>query len=190
MQPLVVAVEVLRQLPQHRAQAAGIEQRLERLVEAGDPFLDSDQPLYVRQVAAGLDREHEVLRRLPDPSRDGLATLQPVEGRVDLDCVELPRVQLEPAALGLPLGVKAPPPIIVHPSRAADAYAVHGEGRTFYVVSAAVKQSRVERPPPPVPPRPTEAKLREAVQGCRACDLWEGATQGVMGEGAARASLM
>ena len=32
--------------------------------------------------------------------------------------------------------------------------------------------------------------MRSAVQSCRACDLWEGATQGVMGEGAARASLM
>jgi DNA polymerase len=32
--------------------------------------------------------------------------------------------------------------------------------------------------------------MREAVQGCRACDLWEGATQGVMGEGARKSSLM
>jgi uracil-DNA glycosylase len=32
--------------------------------------------------------------------------------------------------------------------------------------------------------------MREAVQGCRACDLWEGATQAVMGEGARNASLM
>jgi DNA polymerase len=47
-----------------------------------------------------------------------------------------------------------------------------------------------DRPPAPVPSRPTPAKMREAVQGCRACDLWEGATQAVMGEGARRASLM
>jgi DNA polymerase len=47
-----------------------------------------------------------------------------------------------------------------------------------------------ERPPPPIPPRPSLAKLRAAVQECRACDLWEGATQGVMGEGARRASVM
>jgi uracil-DNA glycosylase len=32
--------------------------------------------------------------------------------------------------------------------------------------------------------------MREAVQNCRACDLWEDATQAVMGEGAQRASLM
>jgi uracil-DNA glycosylase len=32
--------------------------------------------------------------------------------------------------------------------------------------------------------------MRESVQGCRACDLWEGATQAVMGEGAPHASLM
>ncbi len=32
--------------------------------------------------------------------------------------------------------------------------------------------------------------MRAAVQECRACDLWEGATQGVMGEGARHASVM
>ncbi|HYB28575.1 MAG TPA: UdgX family uracil-DNA binding protein [Solirubrobacteraceae bacterium] len=47
-----------------------------------------------------------------------------------------------------------------------------------------------EHPPAPVPDQPTLAKLREAVQDCRACDLWEGATQAVMGEGAAHAGLM
>jgi uracil-DNA glycosylase len=48
----------------------------------------------------------------------------------------------------------------------------------------------LEYPPAPVPDRPSRAKLHEAVEGCRACDLWEGATQAVMGEGAAHASLM
>jgi len=47
-----------------------------------------------------------------------------------------------------------------------------------------------ERPTAPVPGRPTPRKLHEAVEECRACDLWEGATQGVMGEGARRASVM
>src|SRR5207248_2811536 len=41
-----------------------------------------------------------------------------------------------------------------------------------------------------IPKRPTLAGLRGAVQECRACDLWAGATQGVMGEGARRARLM
>jgi uracil-DNA glycosylase len=50
--------------------------------------------------------------------------------------------------------------------------------------------ARAERPPAPVPERPTQRKLREAVEGCRACDLWEGATQAVMGEGAGHASVM
>jgi uracil-DNA glycosylase family protein len=45
-------------------------------------------------------------------------------------------------------------------------------------------------PPPPVPARPTLDSLRKAVQECRACDLWQGTTQAVMGEGAARASMM
>jgi len=33
-------------------------------------------------------------------------------------------------------------------------------------------------------------RLRESVSACRACDLWEGATQAVMGEGARHAHLM
>jgi DNA polymerase len=32
--------------------------------------------------------------------------------------------------------------------------------------------------------------MSEAVQGCRACDLWEGATQAVMGEGSWQAELV
>jgi uracil-DNA glycosylase family protein len=46
------------------------------------------------------------------------------------------------------------------------------------------------RPPAPIPERPTPRKLSEALESCRACDLWEGATQGVMGEGARRATVM
>ena len=45
-------------------------------------------------------------------------------------------------------------------------------------------------PPPPIPSRSTVAALHRSVQGCRACDLWEPATQAVMGEGAARARVM
>ncbi len=55
-------------------------------------------------------------------------------------------------------------------------------------MSSLAKQST--RPPAAVPERPTPANLREAVRRCRACDLWEGATQPVVGEGAADAPLM
>src|ERR1700756_146568 len=46
--------------------------------------------------------------------------------------------------------------------------------------------------PPPVPERLSFTALREAVQECRACELWEGATQAVMGTGTApsKARLM
>ena len=47
-----------------------------------------------------------------------------------------------------------------------------------------------DRPPAPVPDRPSKSNLSEAVQHCRACNLWEGATQGVMGEGARHASVV
>jgi uracil-DNA glycosylase family protein len=45
-------------------------------------------------------------------------------------------------------------------------------------------------PPAPVPPEPSYKNLHDTVQECRACDLWEGATQAVMGEGARNASVM
>jgi DNA polymerase len=49
-----------------------------------------------------------------------------------------------------------------------------------------------DRPPPPIPDRLSLKTLRDAVQDCRACELWEGATQAVMGTGpsARRARLM
>jgi len=48
----------------------------------------------------------------------------------------------------------------------------------------------LHRPPASVPSKPSYKNLHEAVHDCRACDLWEGATQAVMGEGARHASLM
>jgi DNA polymerase len=56
--------------------------------------------------------------------------------------------------------------------------------------SAIKAPAHGERPPPPVPQRPTLTSLRRAVQECRACDLYECATQAVMGEGPRRAQLM
>lgn len=41
-----------------------------------------------------------------------------------------------------------------------------------------------------IPPRPSIPKLRRAAPDCRACPLWEPATQVVFGEGPARARLM
>ena len=50
--------------------------------------------------------------------------------------------------------------------------------------------AQADRPAAPVPQSPSLAKLRKAVPGCRACDLWEAATQAVMGEGPRHAELM
>ena len=43
---------------------------------------------------------------------------------------------------------------------------------------------------PLIPPRPTLSSLREAAAGCRACPLWERATQTVFGEGSPKARVM
>ncbi|MBV9047711.1 MAG: UdgX family uracil-DNA binding protein [Solirubrobacterales bacterium] len=55
-------------------------------------------------------------------------------------------------------------------------------------MSSTAKQA--DRPPPPIPARPTLSNMRGAVQDCRACDLWEGATQAVIGEGAKGSNVM
>ncbi|WP_037411466.1 UdgX family uracil-DNA binding protein [Candidatus Solirubrobacter pratensis] len=44
--------------------------------------------------------------------------------------------------------------------------------------------------PAPVPEKPSLPKLREAVQECRACELYKGTTQAVLGEGPTRARAM
>jgi DNA polymerase len=41
-----------------------------------------------------------------------------------------------------------------------------------------------------IPSHPTLPKMREAVQGCRGCDLWVNATQAVFGEGPRTADVM
>src|SRR5215216_3722734 len=41
-----------------------------------------------------------------------------------------------------------------------------------------------------IPPRPSLTSMREAVQGCRGCHLYEGTTQAVFGEGRKAARLM
>ena len=43
---------------------------------------------------------------------------------------------------------------------------------------------------PKLPPKPSVDDVREAVQRCRACDLWARATQGVSGEGKRSAKVM
>jgi uracil-DNA glycosylase family protein len=43
---------------------------------------------------------------------------------------------------------------------------------------------------PKLPARPSLTELRDAVQRCRACDLWANATQGVFGEGKRTAKVI
>lgn len=47
-----------------------------------------------------------------------------------------------------------------------------------------------EYPSAPIPERPSLRALRDAAPTCRACDLWEPATQVVVGEGPARARVV
>ena len=54
----------------------------------------------------------------------------------------------------------------------------------------AARAAASDAPPAPVPARPTLPRLRDAVQECRACELWAGATQAVFGEGPAKARVL
>jgi DNA polymerase len=53
-----------------------------------------------------------------------------------------------------------------------------------------VSDASGEHPPAPVPEDATLEALRDALPRCRACDLWEPATQAVRGEGPAGARLV
>src|SRR5919202_4287406 len=125
---VVVALEPLRQLPQDRPKLGRADQRLDALVEAPDALVDVAQLLHVDEVAARLEREHELRRRLLDPSGDRVATGEAVKGRVYLDGVELRRVVLEPPRLGQPLGVEQPAPAAVLPAAAPDAHRLRRRG--------------------------------------------------------------
>jgi hypothetical protein len=72
-EPVVVALEVRGELPHDRAQLAGLQQRLEALVEAPDPLGEVLKAPDVRHVAARLRGEDEVRRRLLGPARDRVA---------------------------------------------------------------------------------------------------------------------
>src|SRR3569833_2777597 len=79
------------------------------------------QALDVRDVAADLDREEKVVRRLLRPARDRLAAWEAIERRVDLDRVEVLRVEAQPRAGREPRRVEdAVPPVGVVPAGAAD----------------------------------------------------------------------
>ena len=72
-----------------------------------------EQALEVGDVAAHLDREEKVGRRLLDPARDRRLQRQAVERVVDLDGVEEGRVLLEPAAHRETLVDQIPPVRVV-----------------------------------------------------------------------------
>jgi DNA polymerase len=50
--------------------------------------------------------------------------------------------------------------------------------------------ARTDHPPAPIPDRLSLRSLREQAQHCRACELWEGTTQAVVGSGRRDAALM
>src|SRR5690606_23005474 len=76
---------------------------------------------HVRDVAAALYREHEVVRHLVAPARVARRRLQGIEAAVQLDAVEALRGVAELQALRQALRVELPAPARVPPARDADA---------------------------------------------------------------------
>jgi len=84
-QAIVVARKCFGQLPQDRSEPAGLDHRRKRRVEAADASVQIGQAPHVREVAAGLYREHKLVGRVTDPPLDRAEAGQPIEGGVDLD---------------------------------------------------------------------------------------------------------
>src|SRR5436190_8566001 len=121
-EPLVVAVKVLRQLPEDRPQLRRADERLDALVEALEAGTELSEALEVSEVPARLDGEDEPRRAPVDPALNRLDSRQAVERCVDLDRVEEACVVLEPAARRQPRRVEdAVSPVVVVPAGAADA---------------------------------------------------------------------
>src|SRR6266508_4094281 len=117
---LVVAMEALRQLPEHRSELGRARERLDRRVVALDALVQVAKTLDVREVSARLDREQELGPRLLEPACDRLGAREPIERRVHLDRVEQSRVVLEPTAGRQPIRIDGLAPVLVVPTRAAN----------------------------------------------------------------------
>src|SRR6266540_6171869 len=151
-QAFVVPPKIAWELPQDWAQLRRADERVDSLVEALHSRPEVGEPLHVRQIPAGLDREHEALRRLLDPARDRIALRQPVERVVHLDGVEERRVVLEPPRLGQALWIDDLPPVGIVPARAADPDRFRRQRS-----ARAARRAQVSRPP-----RPGNAPWRRA----------------------------
>jgi hypothetical protein len=113
-----VGLQGRRELEQHRAELAA--EPAGALQQAADRLLGVAQAPDVGEVAAGLDRHHEVGRGAVRPALEGRRLGQPVEGVVGLDGGEPVGVVLQPAGLGEPVRVEPAAPVPVLPARRPD----------------------------------------------------------------------
>src|SRR5579859_5662222 len=108
-----------RQLPQDRPELCPQPQHA-RAEVIRERRLDLAELQHMRDVAAALEREDEILGRLAMPLLEQLRSLQRVKGAVDLDAVEPLRGVSELIPLPQSLRIEHAPPAAVAPARDAD----------------------------------------------------------------------
>src|SRR5207249_893251 len=146
LEPAEIAPERRRKLPEERAELRRAEQRLDPLVEELQVLTGVDEALDVRDVPAHLHGEQEVGRRLLHPAGDGVAAGEAVEGRVDLDGVELAGVEAKPVPRRAARRIEdAVPPVGVVPAGTAYARSAFTRRRHSSSFPAAATRERPSR---------------------------------------------
>lgn len=115
-----VETHLRRELPEDGAELPAQAQE-PRGEEVGERAQRIAQLEHVREVAASLHREDEIVRRLLPPRLEEFRALQRVERAVDLEAREAPRGVVQLAALRESLRIEHAAPRFVAPPRDADA---------------------------------------------------------------------
>src|SRR6266516_560149 len=146
-QPLVIPAERARQLPEHRAELRRADERPDARVKELEARRQLAQPLDVRHVTAHLHSEQEPRWALAHPVRNGGLARQSVEGRVHLDGVEVPCIELEPEPRRTARRIEDPvAPVLVVPARAADANHCDSAAKSAAQTSGVAAATTRDRP--------------------------------------------
>src|ERR1700732_2689138 len=118
LQALEVEMEVCLQLEEDGSELVVKPEC--RIHDQVDRLLFDREPLDVGDVAAAFDRKRKAWRRLLSPGLEALPWRLPIEGVVELDRVEVLRVEREVLSRRHLVRVEHLPPVRVRPARTTD----------------------------------------------------------------------